>query len=79
MVTVHGIGFQQPPADGSLGYADSLHQNLVAALPDLVSDDADRRPYQQGRLSRSMSAADGRCWTALPRMGSAAHGLRTAP
>lgn len=51
-VTVHGIGFQQPPLDGIPGYADGLHTNLCNALNQdgnaLLSDDPDRRPHQVG-------------------------------
>lgn len=32
IVTIHGIGFQQPPENGSPGYADDLHHNLCAEL-----------------------------------------------
>lgn len=32
VVTIHGIGFQQPPRDGMPGYADGLHANLARAL-----------------------------------------------
>ena len=28
LVSIHGIGFQQPPRDGRAGYADPLHTNL---------------------------------------------------
>jgi hypothetical protein len=28
VLTVHGIGFQQPPTDSAAGYADVLHENL---------------------------------------------------
>ena len=43
VVTVHGIGFQQPPTDGNPGYADALHENLRAALPaGRLGDDPER-------------------------------------
>lgn len=32
VLTVHGIGFQQPPTDSEGGYADVLHENLSAGL-----------------------------------------------
>jgi hypothetical protein len=51
LVTIHGIGFQQPPApDGSTaGYADDLHQRLSRHLDAaLLSDDPQRRRDQRG-------------------------------
>jgi hypothetical protein len=44
LVTVHGIGFQQPPRDGKPGYADALHKHLHApgALGDRLGDDPER-------------------------------------
>jgi hypothetical protein len=52
LVTIHGVGFQQPPLDGIPGYADSLHANLCSVLNQdgnlLLSDDPDRRPHQVG-------------------------------
>jgi hypothetical protein len=44
-VTIHGIGFQEPPSDGVAGYADDLHANLAAQVPEL-SDDPRRQPWQ---------------------------------
>lgn len=32
VVTIHGVGFQQPPHDGITGYADGLHGHLARAL-----------------------------------------------
>src|SRR5205814_9175296 len=32
ILTVHGIGFQQPPTASAAGYADLLHENLREAL-----------------------------------------------
>jgi hypothetical protein len=32
VLTVHGIGFQQPPTDSAAGYADVLHENLSDGL-----------------------------------------------
>src|SRR5438094_4256940 len=48
LVTIHGIGFQEPPREGVPGYADGLHRRLGAALPDLLSDDPKRQPEQAG-------------------------------
>jgi hypothetical protein len=49
LVTLHGIGFEQPPQPEILnsGYADPLHQHLKKCLGTLLSDD----PYRkEGRL-----------------------------
>ena len=43
LVTVHGIGFQQPPKDGQPGYADALHDHLRQELPDALGEDPNRR------------------------------------
>jgi hypothetical protein len=52
IVTLHGIGFQQPPLDGVEGYADDLHTNLCSLLNQddnvLLSDDPDRQTHQKG-------------------------------
>ncbi len=37
VLTVHGIGFQQPPTESDPGYADTLHTNLGEALQVLGS------------------------------------------
>lgn len=42
LVTVHGIGFQQPPEDGRPGYADALHAHLHEQLGDRLGDDPER-------------------------------------
>jgi hypothetical protein len=42
MVTVHGIGFQQPPRNGQPGYADHLHERLKARLGAQLGDDPNR-------------------------------------
>jgi hypothetical protein len=47
ILTVHGIGFQQPPIDSAAGYADVLHENLSAGLQALGSSlgkDPQRNP-----------------------------------
>lgn len=43
LVTIHGIGFEQPPVGQVPGYADELHKKLKVALPDLLSDDPNRQ------------------------------------
>src|SRR2546421_68198 len=50
LVTIHGIGFQQPTlADGTPGYADGFHNSLSRELgPALLSDDPGRRRGQPG-------------------------------
>jgi hypothetical protein len=51
LVTIHGIGFQQPPepALGLSGYADGLHQHLSKYLPaPLLGDDPGRTRLQYG-------------------------------
>jgi hypothetical protein len=42
LVTVHGIGFQQPPEDGRPGYADALHAHLRERLGERLGDDPER-------------------------------------
>jgi hypothetical protein len=43
LVTVHGIGFQQPPTpDGRPGYADALHASLRVPLGDRLGEDPNR-------------------------------------
>lgn len=42
VVTVHGIGFQQPPEDGRPGHADALHEHLRKVLGSRLGDDPDR-------------------------------------
>jgi hypothetical protein len=39
IVTIHGIGFQQPPTATTPGYADGLHQALVTALDGKLGSD----------------------------------------
>jgi hypothetical protein len=50
ILTIHGIGFQQPPTDSTAGYADMLHDNLRQrqALGDLLGNDPQRRPGPRG-------------------------------
>jgi hypothetical protein len=47
VLTVHGIGFQQPPTATASGYADELHRNLSQALQEIGSSlgrDPQREP-----------------------------------
>src|SRR5712691_6379323 len=48
IVTIHGIGFEQPPDKDVQGYADGLHANLYGSLGELLSDDPIREDYQSG-------------------------------
>lgn len=48
LVTIHGIGFQQRPIDGTPGYADGLHEHLRRGLGDLLNDDSKRNRTQPG-------------------------------
>lgn len=36
LVTIHGVGFQQPPEDGVPGYADDLHRFLLHIEDKLI-------------------------------------------
>jgi hypothetical protein len=49
LVTIHGIGFQQPPSpDGTVaGYADALHKYLRGKLGQDLGDDPGRRTLGQ--------------------------------
>ena len=42
VITVHGIGFQQPPHGDLPGYADALHEHLRVVLGDRLGDDPER-------------------------------------
>ncbi len=50
IVTIHGVGFQQPPSEGVPGYADDLHTHLCSILNQdgnvLLSDDPCHQKYQ---------------------------------
>jgi hypothetical protein len=51
VLTVHGIGFQQPPSATADGYADELHRNLRQALQEIGSslgNDPQRGPHPFG-------------------------------
>lgn len=55
IVTIHGIGFEQPPQPGvpNSGYADPLHQHLKKCLGDALSDDPGRErgtPGENGAI-----------------------------
>jgi hypothetical protein len=48
VLTVHGIGFQQPPLPATPGYADVLHTNLGEVLGDRLGGDPYRAPESHG-------------------------------
>ena len=49
MVTLHGIGFEQPPDGDIPGYADDLHQHLSKYLDEtLLGDDPHRQRGERG-------------------------------
>jgi hypothetical protein len=47
IVTIHGIGFQQPPLPGIPGYADSLHEGLSNYLDASLLSDDPQRPHSK--------------------------------
>jgi hypothetical protein len=67
VVTVHGIGFQQPPKDGTPGYADALHKHLrepLARKPAARRSEATSHRRAGVRLQRSGRFAVQRAGTA---------------
>ncbi|HEX6510575.1 MAG TPA: hypothetical protein VF221_23345 [Chloroflexota bacterium] len=49
LVTIHGIGFQQPPVGDTAGYADVLHERLAEYLDaSILSDDPQRSRTRRG-------------------------------
>ena len=54
VLTVHGIGFQQPPTDSAAGYADVLHENLSDGLQMLGGSLATIRNGSRGLSALSM-------------------------
>ena len=74
VLTVHGIGFQQPPAGSAAGYADVLHENLsdgLQAIGGSLGKDPQRNPGPFGPVY-VMSARPGTSdheW-GLKRLGS---------
>ncbi len=49
IVTIHGVGFEQPPDKDVAGYADDLHTHLHEHLGDLLSDDPNKQDYQHSQ------------------------------
>jgi hypothetical protein len=58
VVTVHGIGFQQPPKGSTPGYADALHEHLRKPLGKRLGDDPNR-PHPPGGPVYVSSESDG--------------------
>ncbi len=72
LVTVHGIGFEQPPQRRSAnsGYADLLHAHLKVRLKHLLSDDPQRTRkspgengaiYVQSRWGKTTAGTNRQC------------------
>jgi hypothetical protein len=50
LVTIHGVGFMQPPMHGIPGYADGLHEHLSTYLDEqLLGDDPLRQRNLRGQ------------------------------
>ena len=71
VLTIHGIGFQQPPDDHHAGYADTLHHNIAASLNDRLGDDPQRPAAAHGPVyvMSAMPGTHNREW-GLKRLGS---------
>ena len=71
VVTVHGIGFQQPPNGGTAGYADALHEHLRKSLGDRLGDDPNREgargPVYVSSEWEGSPAKGWRGWTKVSR------------
>jgi len=75
LVTIHGIGFQQPPVNGTPGYADGLHEHLRQGLGDSLNDDPNRTRSQPGEagaiyVSSSWPPGSDNVEAGLVRLGS---------
>ncbi len=79
LVTLHGVGFEQPPQPGvtNSGYADPFHEHLSKCLGTLLSDDPKRAREHRGENgaiyveSRWLSAGGKPCREeGLKRLGS---------
>ncbi len=71
VLTIHGIGFQQPPDDHHAGYADTLHANLAVVLNGRLGDDPQRPAAAHGPVyvMSAMPGTHNREW-GLKRLGS---------
>lgn len=74
LVTIHGIGFQQPP-NGRPGFADGLHANLSKYLGPLLADDPNRSRSRAGENGPVYVQSSWPPWTnrsepGLARLGS---------
>jgi pimeloyl-ACP methyl ester carboxylesterase len=83
LLTVHGIGFQQPPTGGRDGYADGLHEHLRKVLGDRLGEDCEdpadpERPrggpvYVQSEVEGKRELGLGRLDRELTAGGDIAH------
>lgn len=71
VLTVHGIGFQQPPTATAAGYADILHENLSHDLEGLLGSDPQRvpGPYGPVYVMSAMPGTNNKEW-GLSRLGT---------
>lgn len=71
VLTIHGIGFQQPPDARHSGYADTLHHNLAAVLNGRLGDDPQRPAAAHGPVyvMSAMPGTHDREW-GLKRLGN---------
>jgi hypothetical protein len=71
VLTVHGIGFQQPPTATAAGYADVLHENLSLDLEGLLGSDPQRKPGPYGPVyvMSAMPGTNDKEW-GLSRLGT---------
>jgi hypothetical protein len=68
LVTIHGIGFQQPPEDGRPGYADALHRHLRVKLGVRLGDDPERGKREEAGPVYVSSNVDGSRDAGLARL-----------
>ena len=71
LVTIHGIGFQQPPIDGRPGYADELHRRLHVPLGERLGDDPERTAKGESGPVYVASEVDGSRDQGLARLDPA--------
>lgn len=79
LVTIHGIGFQQPPMGDVPGYADGLHQRLRRILGDELNDDPGRQRSQPGEagpvyVQSSWPPGSNNLEAGLERLGTVVNG-----
>ena len=69
LLTIHGIGFQQRPVNGTPGYADGLHEHLRSGLGNLLNDDP-RRARGPGYVCSAWPPGTDNEEEGLKRLGS---------